>query len=327
MNPAKVSIVVPVYNVEPFIEKCLESILAQTYSNVEVLLIDDGSTDSSGKICDRIASTKNNWFVIHQNNMGLSSARNRGIELSTGDYIYFLDSDDLIHPQTIQLLIEASVCSNSEIVEADYFECEINAQLPTNTFTIEGNTETWEHFQALRNILLNRNCSIMACNKLIAANLLKEIRFPVGKTHEDEFTIPFIVEQVSNYTRLHIPLYAYVQRDTSIMHQGFSLKKLDAIEAMKIRFDYFTRTYPSVFDEIVGYTLGSLCRKFIILYSNDLTQQTKTKLKQTAQHAYKFVHNPKKLPFEQRVSFTLQQFMPNLFWKIVLFFEKRKDLN
>lgn len=323
MESPKVSIIVPVYNVENFVQKCLQSIENQAYHHLEVLLIDDGSTDASGQICDQFAKKKTNWHVVHQKNQGLSVARNNGISLASGDYIYFLDSDDFIHPQTILLLVETALVSYSEVIEADYFECEPYAEFPNQQYSIKGNIEKWDHNKALTNMLLNHSCSIMACNKLIKSDLLNKVRFPPGKTHEDEFTIPFIVEQVTSYTRLYLPLYAYVQHDNSIMHQAFSRKKLDAIEALQIRYEYFTSKHPNQYDEIVGYALGSLSNKFLILYSNSLDAYTKQKLQQTAKFAFKHVLNPSKLPIQQKLSFYFQRVMPGLFWKIVLYFENK----
>ena len=325
MESKKVSIIIPVFNVENFINKCLESVQCQTYNNIEVFLIDDGSTDASGAICDSFAAKNDNWSVLHQNNQGLSAARNSGIKLATGDYLFFLDSDDFIHPQTIQLLMRVAKHTNSEIIEADYFECDQDDNFFKNSYTDDINIKTWNRSQALTNILLNRGCSAMACNKLIRSNLFDGISFPIGKTHEDEFTIPFLVEQVTSYTRLYLPLYAYVQHNSSIMHQVFSEKKLDAIEAMRLRYEYFTSKYPGQFDELVGYTLGSLSNKFLVLYSAELSIHTKQKLYQTARFAFNHITNPDKLPAKQKLSFYFQKVMPSLFWKIVLHFENKHN--
>lgn len=114
-----VSIIIPVYNVEEYLRECVDSVINQTYKNLEIILVDDGSTDSSGRICDEYAATDNRISVIHQKNGGLSVARNTGIETSNGDYIYFLDSDDYIDPNTIESILEIEVTENSEIVFFD----------------------------------------------------------------------------------------------------------------------------------------------------------------------------------------------------------------
>lgn len=322
MDP-RVSIIVPVYNVEKYITSCIFSLKKQTYTNIEVLLVDDGSTDESGLICDSQASN-NNWIIIHKENGGLSDARNVGIANASGDYLYFLDSDDLIHPQTIELLVKAALETKADIVEADHFKCpETKIRHSWNLPKGKNIPTVWKQPQILKNVLLSIDSSIIACNKLIKRSTLASIEFPVGKYHEDEFTIPFIAERAQIYTRLHIPLYLYLQRPSSIMHEGYSKKRLDAVEAFEKRYYYFSDGYLGVLDEIVAYSLGTICSKFLIEFRGALAKNEKASLEKLKTMAFRNVGTAKQLPLKQRISFACQKISPLLFWTIILYFEQK----
>lgn len=229
----KISIIVPIYKVEKYLSKCVESILVQTYTNIEIILVDDGSPDQCGEFCDKYARHDSRIKVIHKENGGLSDARNVGIEAATGTYIAFVDSDDYIHPQMIEKLYEAiyrnnadmSIC-NFEYVYSDMI-CKDNCEnSPIKDEVITG-----------KEILIHKLMGsgmwywVVAWNKLYRKTLFKSIRFPNGKIHEDEFIIHKICGECNRVVCVPDVLYFYVQRKGSITSEKFDIKRLDRAEA------------------------------------------------------------------------------------------------
>ena len=257
-NNDLVSIIVPVYNVEKYIQKCLASISAQTYHNIEVILVDDGSTDGSGRICDEASSADARFTVVHKANGGLSDARNTGLSAIGGTWVFFLDSDDYISPHCIETMLNAALESGAEIVECEFSTVgddeKINWTYPTGRYELHRQPEALERF------LDYRGTWIMAWNKLYRADLFEDIRFPVGRLNEDEFTTPYLVEHARLYASLKDSLYAYVQREGSIMHTAFSEKKLDGLEALSQRLKHFSSLDNDRIDAINAYHLLARCR-------------------------------------------------------------------
>lgn len=318
----KVSIIVPVFNIEQYLKQCLQSIMRQSYANLEVILVDDGSTDDSGRICEMYSAQKDNWITIHQNNQGLSGARNTGLDRCSGQFIYFLDSDDLIHPRTISILVDIALETNSDIVEADFIKFNQDNFAANWKLPLQKKYTVWSQPEALTNVLLYKDCNIMSCNKLINAILFENIYFPLKKQHEDEFTTPLLAEKAKYYTKLQMPLYAYRQQKSSIMHQSFSEKKFDAIDAMKTRYKYFKEKYPGVYDDIVAYSLGTMCTKFLVKYHKNLSKSQKINLHKTAMTCFKEIRQKNNLPIKQRISLVAQNICPNIYWKFILFLKK-----
>lgn len=257
-NNDLVSIIVPVYNVEKYIQKCLASISTQTYHNIEVILVDDGSTDGSGRICDEASSADARFTVVHKANGGLSDARNTGLSTIGGTWVFFLDSDDYISPHCIETMLNAALESGAEIVECEFSTVgddeKINWTYPTGRYELHRQPEALERF------LDYRGTWIMAWNKLYRADLFEDIRFPVGRLNEDEFTTPYLVEHARLYASLKDSLYAYVQREGSIMHTAFSEKKLDGLEALSQRLKHFSCLDNDRIDAINAYHLLARCR-------------------------------------------------------------------
>ena len=233
MREMFVSIIVPVYNVEQYLKECIESILAQTWKNFEVILVDDGSTDSSGKICDEYSQKKEFISVIHKKNGGLSSARNAGIDVAQGDYLAFIDSDDVVHPRYLSELVA--------IVKKE------KADLAACNFCV-GSLCRWKNFSEVKydircNEKMNDNDVVVtvAWNKLYHAKFFREygLRYPVGKIHEDMFLTPQILYYTKKMVITNEQLYFYRQRENSIMNSSFSIKQLDALDAIEFRIELF----------------------------------------------------------------------------------------
>lgn len=239
MKKPLISIVIPVYNVELYIEDCLTSVINQTYNNLEIIIVDDGSLDHSINIAQKVVSNDERVVFLTKENGGLSDARNAGILKSQGEYIYFLDSDDILTVDCIDSLYEAlyisktdmAIGNHKEIVDKDVLE------RVDNVSSIK--YDVLSSVQAFKNIYSKNlhTCILhtVAWNKLYKTNLIKEILFPYGKTHEDEFTTYKLYMKIENVVYIDKITYGYRIRDNSIMTSQFNLNSLHTIEAYEER--------------------------------------------------------------------------------------------
>ncbi|MCL1675698.1 glycosyltransferase family 2 protein [Elizabethkingia meningoseptica] len=234
-----ISIIVPVYKVEQFIHECVDSIIDQTYNHLEIILVNDGSPDRCGEICEEYAKQDHRIVVIHKENGGLSSARNAGLDICKGEYIAFIDSDDVIHPQFVELLY-------ANIKEADLAFCEMlgfDSHLGiTKEEKIEDVlTKRFGNRELLSQILSFKAPNVVVvCNKLYHRRLWEIIKFPAGKIHEDEFVIHETLDQCKEIVFIDAKLYYYRKREESIMSSAGNDKGvLDKLEAYTLRRKYF----------------------------------------------------------------------------------------
>lgn len=235
---SKVSIIVPIYNVEKYLQECINSICKQTYSFLEIILVDDGSPDQCGVICDLNAIKDSRIHVIHKENGGLSSARNIGLELATGEYISFVDSDDFLHPQYIEILLELCHKYDCDIAQCDYLCVSENSiKLPLNPCS---SLVFYDNKQAIHELCCGSSPYkyTVAWNKLYKRELFDTIRYPLGKIHEDEFVAHQLLWKVKKIAVTNQYLYYYLQRVTSIMGQSYSVKRLDALDAFQKRAEF-----------------------------------------------------------------------------------------
>ncbi|HIS02493.1 MAG TPA: glycosyltransferase family 2 protein [Candidatus Pullichristensenella avicola] len=241
---AKISVVVPVYKVEEYLPRCLRSLLEQTiFEQIEVLLVDDGSPDACGRLCDEFAAGRDNVRVIHKVNGGLSDARNAGMDAATGDYFLFLDSDDFLRPDACEFLRDRAVESGADIVVYQLQEVYSDEgpllQPAFAPFRIEGNRTL---FSALAN--RDRGMTEIVCDKLFRRALFDGLRFPVGVKCEDAFTIPTIVSRAQAALVTGEKLYFYRQRPGSIMHTRGDSMVDDRVAAHEEIVRMARRQYP-----------------------------------------------------------------------------------
>lgn len=242
-----ISVIVPVYNVEFYIEKCIESIINQTYENLEIILIDDGSTDESPLICKKYAELDRRVKLIRQQNHGLSAARNTGIKNANGHFLGFIDSDDFIHPQMYEILLlnlynndaDLSICSLTNVYDNknEYILNDFEKISYENQLIMVNNKK--EAYKRLYDEWSLR--TVIACNKLYRKEIFDNIHYPTGKIHEDEFVIHHIIGSINKIVFTNASLYYYLQRENSIINEHYSLKRLSAIEAYEDRILYFRR--------------------------------------------------------------------------------------
>lgn len=239
-----ISIVVPVYNVQNYLDCCVKSLVSQSYSNIEIILVDDGSTDNSANICDEWKKKDPRIRVIHKQNGGLSDARNAGMAMATGAYIGFVDSDDYIHKDMYRLLYE-NLLENKSDISACGIELFWDNDSKTKTLT-NGFNGTLTAEEAMLAIINEDNLKQPVWNKLYKTRLVRKISFPIGKQHEDVFWSYQALGVVKLISVFDTPLYFYRQRQNSIMGSGFSLKSLDSLEAKQQRCKYIDMHFPSV---------------------------------------------------------------------------------
>lgn len=232
-----VSVIVPVYKVEMYLPQCIDSILAQTFSDFELILVDDGSPDNCGKICDGYAKKDSRITVIHKENGGLSSARNSGIEWvfknSNSEWISFIDSDDWVHPQYLESLLFAATSLNADIGVCEYEETSDRSP-NCDTFKITPEKISPEELYINKHVT-----SVVAWGKLYRKELFNSIRYPVGKLHEDEYVTYKILFEHSYVAYITEKLYFYYSNPDGIILGEWSPKRLDAVDAHEEQTEYF----------------------------------------------------------------------------------------
>lgn len=240
----EISVIVPVYNVEKYIEKCVCSILEQTFTDFELILIDDGSTDSSGQYCDKIQEQDERIKVIHKKNGGLSSARNAGIDVATGKYLTFIDSDDYIAENMLNELYQDINRENAELAMVGLYH--VYADSAPSTISEEYHVLSQE--ETTRLILIGKLISVNAVAKLYKKELFNEVRYPVGKAYEDAFTIMKVITQCSKIVVNTKQYYYYFHRQGSITTNTFSVKDLECIEAWEENYEIISKQMPLLKD-------------------------------------------------------------------------------
>ncbi len=239
----KVSVVVPVFNVEQYLPQCLECLNNQTYTNIEIVLVDDESKDGSGYICDQYANNHCNARVVHQKNMGLSGARNIGVKNSTGNYITFVDSDDIISKDYVEILVDALLDTNADISVARIvkFWGEINTP---GIAQQERQYEIHKTENAIIEMCYGGKYGVSACCKLYPKDLVEKHPYPVGKLHEDLATTYKIFGDINEIVYCNQYIYFYRQRVNSIMNERFNVNHLYALDAAQAEIDYMITHYP-----------------------------------------------------------------------------------
>jgi glycosyltransferase involved in cell wall biosynthesis len=231
----KISVIIPVYNVRPYLEKYLDSVITQAYRNMEIIMVDDGSTDGSGAICDEYASKDPRIIVIHKKNGGLSSARNAGLDIATGDAIAFVDSDDWLGEDAYTKVIATQEQTGADIVQFGYYLAKKNfCKKQEYVFDADRELSKWE---ALNLLLEDKYIQNYAWNKLYVKDLFTNLRFPTGKVFEDIFINYKLFLRVDKMAILadHFKYY-YRQRRGSIVNTKSFKGRMDAFEATWLRY-------------------------------------------------------------------------------------------
>lgn len=237
-----VSIVIPVYNVEKYLEDCVNSVISQTYRDLQIILVDDGSTDSSGDICDVFAEKDERIQVIHKKNGGLSEARNVGTAVSDGAFVFYLDSDDYLEQDAINTLMTVQKDSGAEVVIGNYYYTYCNREdiaQPDNSVI-----KVYSRKEAIY-LLMQGKIQTFAWGKLIQADIAKKYMFPVGRLFEDHFWTHLVFQDSDIIACIPQPLVHYRQRKNSISYT-FTEKRLDIIKGWEARISFLQENYPEI---------------------------------------------------------------------------------
>ena len=239
----KISVVVPIYKVESYLKECMDSILAQSYKNLEIIFVDDGSPDNCPQLCDQYAAYDNRVKVIHKVNGGLSDARNAGIGCATGDYITFVDSDDFIKKNMIEYLFNKLHEYDADIAFCQRVNVDESGAILSDGKTFKDSVVRGQQ-ECMHQFLTNPNMDTVAWGQLYKITLFNDVRYPVGKYHEDVYTTYKLVAKSSCIVTCSEGMYCYRLRPESITSTSFKLKHLDIIEANKERSEFMKEHFP-----------------------------------------------------------------------------------
>lgn len=323
-NIPHISIIVPIYKVEEYLEKCVKSIISQTYRNIEIILVDDGSPDNCGKLADDLAKTDPRIKVIHKANGGLSSARNAGIDVAEGDYIGFVDSDDTIEPfmyEKLFLLLQKentklSVCAVNYVYE----DGEVLRKKGI------GKNETFDFRQAIIEMNLHRYFDMGAWSKLYHRSLFEDIRFPVGKLSEDYYIMYKIFDKAQRVSYLDIPCYNYLQRKNSITRSD----KInhDHEYAAFEQMQYLDEKYPDM--KVIGHTAyASAALTVYDFYLKNKVQCSKEKIdhfQKVVRENRKYIERANYLTKSKKIQFALFLKSPILYNIVFKIYRKMKRI-
>lgn len=245
MESPLISVIVPVYKAEAYLDKCVSSIVGQTYKNLEIILVDDGSPDNCPIMCDVWAKRDNRIKVIHVKNGGAGKARNIGVAACKGEYIAFVDSDDFVSPLIYEKMIHALFDSKVDIVECNY-------DITESDEVIFKETDRYKVFtpeEAMRGNVRDLFFKQIIWNKIYRKNVIEGILFPEGKLIDDEFWTYKVIGNAKKLIRIDDCLYAYRQQKNSIMHTSFSMARLQGLEAKVTRLEYISEKFPNLYFE------------------------------------------------------------------------------
>jgi len=243
----KVAVIIPVYNVETYLPQCLDSVINQTLSDIEIICVNDGSTDNSGEILAQYAVKEKRIKVINQQNQGLSAARNAGLKIATANYISFIDSDDFVHPQFLEILYNAIQTSNSDIAGCNFAKISDDKEI----LKIE-NTSPKIYTPALNVLLDTKNfIHFNVWNKLYNRKAMQNISFVEGVYYEDWIFNICVFAQIKSFAWINSPLYGYRISNESIMRSSYNLKKLnDYVTGINEVYDFINKNYPEQWQKI-----------------------------------------------------------------------------
>lgn len=320
MIEPKISVIVAAYKVEEYLHKCVDSILAQTYKNLEVILVDDGSPDSSGAICDEYASKDARVRVIHKENGGQSTARNAALDVAQGDYIGFIDGDDWIEPTMYEDLLDMMIKEAADIVQCGWYKVSPEG-VKEYPFT-EQFKECYTSDEGLEELIQSKGeyLNTSVCSKLFKNEVAQKFRFTPVRAYEDDEYIFKTVSVASKIVCIHNPLYNYLNREGSTMTASFNINKVALVIIQKNICDILKSRLPERFDE----TQKTLCSKqFYILHcllnnsQIDKDGKEAKALQQSIMDSYEeYMNNPQM--GKNRLMLQLLRYTPKWLWRKVL---------
>lgn len=237
MNPC-ISVIVPVYKVEEYLPECIDSILSQTFRDFELILVDDGSPDDCGRICDEYAAQDDRIIVIHQENQGQAGARNIAVDIAKGEYITFVDSDDVINVRYLECLLDA-MQDDVDVTVCKFLHFEDSEELCSVTNSEKSGINKWYNSESVAVAIFDGEISAGPCGKLYRSAVIGDVRFPTGRIHEDVVFTPVVCYSAKKTICIDECIYYYRNHNASTIHSKFSLKRYDAIWATDYCIRFF----------------------------------------------------------------------------------------
>ena len=321
MTTPLISVIVPVYRVEEYLERCVKSILSQTYENLEVILVDDGSPDQCPAICDACAEKDARVKVIHQENKGLSGARNAGIDAASGEYLAFVDSDDYVSPHFIEELYQLLQDTGCAIGQCrfSYVKGDGLVEESDSAFCIYRGESLMEQLYGPEE---KATCFVVAWNKLYRAELFKEtgIRYPEGRIHEDEATTYRLFHEAKKLAFLDRALYGYYTENGGSITSVFSAKRLQWLTAHEERIAFFKK---NGYEKLLPAAYRKLCDACITFYfrcteqvkdAEELKKELRKRLETYRANGAAWIAA---LPLKTRMGYELLSMSPGLYAKML----------
>lgn len=310
-----ISIIIPIYNVEKYIHRCVDSVINQTYTDLEIILVDDGSPDNCGKICDEYAKKDNRIKVIHKENGGLSDARNHGIESAIGEWLFFLDSDDWIYPQTIENLYAAAIENNVSVSMCAYEETDSKSLVVDDS----KKSTLWTP----KDLYLKHHVTATtAWGKLYHKDCFKNIRYPAGKIHEDEFVTYRILFAQEKIAFINQPYYAYFMNDEGIMRSKWTPARITAVDSLEEQCKFFRKLKD---EELIAFSDKTFLLRFVCCHMNAIENGYPKEAKKLTRKAFFLVlRSPRKM-FSPQNLWVLEHFFPRFmrcYWLVKAFSRK-----
>lgn len=319
----KISIIVPIYNVEKYLEECIKSLVNQTYDNLEIILVDDGSPDKCGEICDRWEKMDDRIQVYHKKNGGLSDARNWGLKFATGKYVAFVDSDDYVEKNTYESAIKSIKEENAQIFimgRAYLYGNEKEIKKIKHTRMVMNNEEALDRMNSLKYY------DVAAWDKVCERVLFKNIEFPIGKLSEDWYTMYKILDRASKIVYDSNPLYVYRQRNCSITHSDNIKINEDPMYASEEVWKFIRKKYPNIEPNAIAryvYAAIGVYNNLLVYKRNSLDERKKILL--NINKNYKVVRKNSDIGFARRVQLILIVKFNLLYNVLIKIFKKRKE--
>ena len=318
MHDQLVSIVVPIYKVEKYLDKCIQSIINQTYKNLEIILVDDGSPDNCGTICDKYAKIDSRIKVLHKKNDGVSNARNSGIEIASGDYLYLPDGDDFLPETAIEKLVNLIVSTGTDmVISENYIIGEDNIIMGVHN-SINIDTE-YKVYSKKESAMLWVNEDWGPWGKLYKMDVHKNVKFPAHKIHEDEAIMFQLINNCSKIVYTPEPLYYYVRREGSTTNSNYSIKKMDWLEAWINNVEYIRENFSNVYTKAVDKMLTVAIYNFDNLLKLKETEGYIDEIKNIMRKYYKDIISNKYVKYTKKIRvFMIEHDMINLYRKIYI---------
>lgn len=313
-----ISIIVPIYNIENYIKKCINSILVQTFSDFELILVDDGSTDKSGKLCDEYKNKDNRVIVIHKSNAGQSEARNKGLDIAKGDYILFVDGDDILPHDIILKLFNSIKKYNSDVSCCGYCD---DFNVAKNQHYVYENKFIMSNIDATKRMLLCDGLDSNVWGKLYKKDLFKNICYPVGEIYEDVLVTYKVLLRANKIVHIGECGYIHTSRSDSTTGSKFSERDYAYVEHTKLVYEDIKKNYPELEEESYLFYLNSVQNIIARMVSSNIDHQNSyyKELKQIINKNYFAYMNSSIFSLKRKISITLIRF--NIYYQIKKIFK------